>query len=201
MRPFLLQVAAVTTINVKSIPQRFWLSLSTVVAVALVVIVLLSFLAMANGFQRTLASSGAEDVAIILRGGSQAEINSTVSRDQIRLIEDAPGVARSSTGKPLVSAELYLIVDGVKRTTQTKANLPLRGIGQEGAAVRKGITIVEGRMFNPGANEIVVGKALLRQFQGFEIGQTVGFATSRWTVVGIFEADGSVIESEIWAGL
>ena len=201
MRPFLLQVAAVTVINVKSIPQRFWLSLSTVVAVALVVVVLLSFLAMANGFQRTLASSGAEDVAIVLRGGSQAEINSTVSRAQVRLIEDGPGIARGSNGKPLVSAELYLIVDGLKRSSQTKANLPLRGIGQEGAAVRKGIRIVEGRMFSPGANEIVVGKALLREFQGFQIGQTVSFATSRWTVVGIFEAEGSVFELEIWADL
>ena len=201
MRSFLLQVAAVTLINVKSMRQRFWLSLSTVGAIALVVVVLLSFLAMANGFQRTLTSSGAEDVAIVLRGGSQAEINSTVSRDQVRVIEDGPGIARNAEGKPLVSAELYLIVDGVKRSSQTKANLPLRGIGQEGAAVRKGIRIAEGRMFNPGANEIVVGKALLREFQGFEIGQTVSFATSRWTVVGIFEADGSVFESEIWADL
>jgi putative ABC transport system permease protein len=201
MRSFLLQVAAVTVINIKSIPQRFWLSLSTVVAVALVVMVLLSFLAMANGFQRTLTSSGADDVAIVLRGGSQAEINSTVARDQVRLIEEAPGIARSPEGKPLVSAELYLIVDGLKRTTQTKANLPLRGIGQEGAAVRKGIRIVEGRMFQSGANEILVGKALLREFQGFEIGKTVSFATSRWTVVGAFEAEGSVFESEIWADL
>src|SRR5215468_3152205 len=201
MRTFLLQVVAVTLINIKSIPQRFWLSLSTVVAVALVVMVLLSFLAMANGFQRTLASSGANDVAIVLRGGSQAEINSTVSREQVRLIEDGPGIARSPDGKPLVSAELYLIVDGVKRASQTKANLPLRGVGQEGAAVRKGIRIVEGRMFSPGANEIVVGKALLREFEGFEIGKTVPFSTTRWTVVGIFEADGSVFESEIWADL
>lgn len=201
MRPFLLQVAAVTAINIRSIPQRFWLSLSTVVAVALVVMVLLSFLAMANGFQRTLMSAGAEDVAIVLRGGSQAEINSTVSRDQVRLIEEGPGIARNAAGKPLVSAELYLIVDGLKRTSQTKANLPLRGIGQEGASVRKGIRIVEGRMFNPGANEIVVGKGLLREFQGFEIGKTVSFSASRWTVVGVFEADGSVFESEIWADL
>ncbi len=201
MRSFLLQVAAVTMINIRSIPQRFWLSLSTVVAVALVVVVLLSFLAMANGFQRTLTSSGADDVAIVLRGGSQSEINSTVSRDQVRLIEDGPGIARGSDGKPLVSAELYLIVDGIKRSSQTKANLPLRGIGPEGAAVRKGITIVEGRMFNPGANEIVVGKGLLREFQGFEIGQTVAFMTSRWTVVGVFDAGGSVFESEIWADL
>lgn len=201
MRSLLLQVAAVTAINVKSIPQRFWLSLSTVVAVGLVVVVLLSFLAMANGFQRTLTSAGADDIAIVLRGGSEAELNSTVSREQVRLFEDGPGIARSPDGKPLVSAELYLVVDGVKRSSQTKANLPLRGIGQEGAAVRKGIKIVEGRMFSPGANEVVVGRALLREFQGFEVGQTARFGTSRWTVVGIFEADGSVFESEIWADL
>ena len=201
MGALLRQIAAVTTINVKSIPQRFWLSLSTVVAVALVVMVLLSFLAMANGFQRTLMSAGADDVAIVLRAGSQAEINSTVSRDQVRLIEEGPGIARGPDGKALISPELVLIVDGLKRTSQTKANLPLRGIGPQGAAVRKGIRIAEGRMFNPGANEIVVGKALLREFQGFEIGKTVSFSASRWTVVGVFEADGSVFESEIWADL
>ena len=131
MRSLMLQVAAVTAVNLKSIPQRLWLSLSTVVAVALVVVVLLSFLAMANGFQRTLTGAGAEDVAIILRGGSQAELNSVVLRDQVRLIEDGPGIAKSPEGKPLVSAELYLTVDGLKRSTGTKANLPLRGIAFE----------------------------------------------------------------------
>jgi putative ABC transport system permease protein len=201
MHPLLRQVAAVTYINIKSIPQRFWLSSSTVLAIALVVVVLLSFLAMANGFQRTLTNSGADDVAVVLRGGSQSEINSTISRDQVRLIESGPGIARSADGKPLVSGELYLVVDGIKRSSQTKANLPLRGVGAEGAAVRKGIKIVEGRMFSPGANEIVVGSSLLREFQGFEIGRTASFATSRWTVVGIFAADGSVFESEIWADL
>ena len=201
MRPFLLQVAAVTVINVKSIPQRFWLSLSTVVAVALVVMVLLAFLAMAYGFQRTLAGTGAADVAIALRGGAAAEINSAVTREQVRLIEEGPGIARNAEGRPLVSAELYLVVDGVKRSTGTKANLPLRGIGREGAAIRKGITLVEGRMFNPGANEVVVGRSLLTEFSGFDLGETVRLGTSRWTVVGVFTADGSVFESEIWADL
>src|SRR6266568_1108545 len=116
MHSLLLQVIAVTTINLKSISQRFWLSLSTVTAVALVVMVLLAFLAMANGFQRTLTGAGSLEVAIVLRG-----------------------------------------------------------VGQEGAAVRKGITIVEGRMFNTGANEIVVGKGLQREFQGFDLNQTVAF--------------------------
>ena len=201
MRSLLLQVAAVTLMNLKSLPQRLWLSLSTVVAVALVVIVLLAFLAMGNGFQRTLASAGAEDVAVILRGGSQSEVNSVVTRDQVRLVEEAPGVAKNSDGQPLVSAELSLVVDGLKRSSPTKANLPLRGIGQEGAAVRKGITIVAGRMFAAGSSEIVVGKALLREFEGFELGQTVTFGTGRWIVVGLFEAEGSVFESEIWADL
>lgn len=201
MRSLLLQIVAVTRINIKSIPQRFWLSLSTVIAVALVVVVLLSFLAMAYGFQHTLKSAGAEDVVVVLRGGARSEINSVISREQVRLIEEGPGIARGADGKPLVSAELYLSVDGIKRSTGTKANLPLRGIGAEGAAVRKDIKLVEGRMFAPGSNEIVVGKSLVSQFRGFEPGQTVKFGTSRWQVVGVFAADGSVFESEIWGDL
>jgi putative ABC transport system permease protein len=201
MRSLLLQIAAVTMMNLKSIPQRLWLSLSTVIAVALVVLVLLAFLAMGNGFEHTLASAGAEDVAVVLRGGSGSEVASVVTRDQVRLIEEAPGVAKGPDGKPLVSAELYLVVDGINHSSQTRANLPLRGIGREGAIVRKGISITAGRMLEPGSNEIVVGKALLREFDGFELGQTVKFGAGRWTVVGVFEADGSVFESEIWADL
>ena len=201
MRSLLLQIVAVTAINLKSMPQRLWLSLSTVLAVGLVVMVLLSFLAMANGFRRTIEGAGAPDVAVVLRGGSQAEINSVVMRDQVRLIEEGPGVARGGDGKPLVSAELYLTVDGIKRSTGTKANLPLRGIGAAGAALRRDVALVSGRMFNPGSDEIVVGQALLREFQGFDLGQTVSFGTSRWTVVGIFSTGGSVFESEIWADL
>src|SRR5262249_59707725 len=109
----------------------------------------------ANGFQKTIAGSGADDIAMVLRAGSQAEINSTVSRDQVRLIEDGPGIARGSDGKPLISPELYLVVDGVKRTTKTKANLPLRGIGEQGAALRRNITLTAGRMVERGASEVV----------------------------------------------
>lgn len=201
MRSLLLQVIAVTSINLRSISQRRWLSLSTIVAVALVVVVLLAFLAMANGFRRTIAGSGSDDIAIVLRTGSQAEINSTVTRDQVRLIEDGPGIARGADGKPLTSPELYLVVDGIKRSTGTKANLPLRGIGDKGAALRKDIKITAGRMFEHGTNEIVVGKGLLREFAGLDLGSTVAFGTTRWTVAGIFEAGGSVFESEIWADL
>lgn len=193
------QVAAVAAINLKSIPQRFWISASTVVAVALAVGVLLAFQAMSNGFQQTLRGSGAPDVAVLLRGGAGAEINSGVSRDQVRLVEEAPGVARTAEGKPLVSAELYVVVDGVKRSSGTKANLPLRGLGPEGAAIRPAFTIVEGRMFTPGAAEIVVGRSLVKEFQGFDLGSTVKLGTATWTIVGVFEMGGTVFESELWA--
>src|ERR1700674_817692 len=169
MRSLFLQIVAVTLINLKSLPGRVWLSLSTVVAVGLVVMVLLSFLAMANGFKRTIEGSGAPDVAVVLRGGSQSEINSVVTRDQVRLFEEGDGVARDADGKPLLSAELYLTVDGIKRTTRTKANLPLRGIGPQGAALRRGIAVIDGRMFAPGSNEIVVGKGLRDEFSGFDL--------------------------------
>jgi putative ABC transport system permease protein len=201
MRSLLLQVAAVTMINIKSIPRRLWLSVSTIVAIALVVIVLLAFLAMANGFRHTLSGSGSDDIAVILRGGSESEINSVVLRDQVRLVEEAPGVARGPDGKPLVSAELYLTINGIKRASGTKANLPLRGIGPEGAAIRKDIRLVAGRMFNSGADEIVVGKGVQSEFEGFDLGSTVTSGSTRWTVVGVFEAGGSVFESEIWADL
>src|ERR1700730_4949871 len=201
MHSLLLQIGAITLMNLKSIPQRLWLSLSTVVAIALVVIVLLTFLAMANGFRRTLTGSGASDVAVILRGGSPSEINSAIARGQVRLIEEAPGIARNAAGKPLTSAELYIVVDAVKRASGTKANVPFRGIGPEGAALRHGIALVQGRMFNPGANEIVVGRGLVSEFEGFEPGQTVSFGTGRGNVVGVFASAGSVFESEIWADL
>ncbi len=201
MHSVLLQTIAVSKMNLKSVPQRFWISFSTVLAVALVVMVLLAFLAMANGFQQTLTSSGANDVAVLLREGARAEISSVISREQVHLLEESPGIAKGADGEPLVSAELYLVVDGIKRASQTKANVPLRGIGPEGGVLRRGITLIEGRMFHRGTNEIVVGKAMMREFQGFELGQTATFGPTSWKIVGAFVAEGSVFESEIWADL
>lgn len=192
------QIIAVCTINLKSLPQRFWLSLSTVVAVAMVVTVLLSFLALAAGFKRTLDGTGSESIAIMLRDGSQQEVNSVVALDQVRLIGEAPGIVRKQDGNPLVSGELYVIVDGVRRSTGLKANLPLRGIGKDGAALRDGLTITQGRMFEPGSNEIVVGEGLIREFAGFDLGSEVRLGTGTWKVVGVFSMNGAVFESELW---
>jgi putative ABC transport system permease protein len=194
------QIAAVTALNVRSIPQRGAMSLASVVAVALTIAVLLFFLALANGLSKTVEGSGAEDVAIVIREGSNAELNSVVTRDQLNVLAAGPGVVLRG-GAPAASGELLVIVDGVKRSSGTNANMPFRGIGPEGLALRRSVNIVQGRMFNPGTNEIVVGAGLLREFAGFEFGRTIRLRGTTWQIVGVFEAPGTVFESELWADI
>lgn len=192
------QILAVTGLTLRTLPQRFWMSAAAVLSVALVVVVLLAFLAMAQGFQKTMAGTGSKDIAILLRAGSAAELNSTILRDQLVVIEEGPGIARDTDGNPITSAELYVIVDGIKRSTQTEVNLPFRGVGPDAFATRPAIAIDQGRMFEPGTNEIIVGAAVQREFSGFELDSTIRLGTNEWTVVGVFKMEGSVFESEIW---
>lgn len=197
----LKQIGAVTMINLRSIPQRWGMSLATVLSIALVVGVLLGFLAMANGFRATVDGSGSDDVAVILGSGAQAELNSGLSRDSVRLIEVAPGLATGADGEPIVSPELYVIADGTKRATGNDANLPLRGVGENAPALRDGFTLIEGRMFAPGSNELVVGEGVIREFAGFDLGETIRLGANEWRVVGVFSTGGSVFDSEVWADL
>lgn len=192
------QIGAVTMLNLRSIPQRIGLSLATILSIALVVGVLLAFMAMANGFHATVSSTGSDDVAVMLRAGAQAELNSGVSREDVNLIEEAPGIARGEQGRPIISAELYVIVDGTKRATGTKANLPLRGVESEATSLRQNFHLTQGRMFDSGAAEMIVGESVLREFSGFDLGQTIRLNNNEWTVVGAFSTGGSVFDSEIW---
>lgn len=195
----LSQVRAVTAMNISSLQQRVWPSLATVIAVALVTGVLLGFLALSNGFKATLDGSGSEDVAVIVRKGGGGELSSVLGREQQQLISEGPGIAKDAEGKPLVSGELYVIVNGIRKSTGIKANLPLRGVGPSAEAVRGKVNIVEGRMFQTGIADIVVGKGVASQFDGFEVGQTVRLNGQDWKVVGMFDAGGSAFESELWA--
>jgi putative ABC transport system permease protein len=200
MSSLLNQIGVVTSLNLRSIPQRAAMSIASVVAVALAITVLLFFLALANVLRQTVEGSGADDVVIALREGSNAELNSVVARDQLNILASGPGVA-AKDGRPLVSGELLVIVDGIKKSTKSKANMPFRGISPEGVALRHGVRITQGRMFTPGANEIVVGKAMLEEFEGFEYGKSIRLRGTDWKVVGVFEAPGTVFESELWADI
>lgn len=196
---FFSQIGTVIAMNIMSLPRRLWMSLAAVFAVSVVVAVLLAFLAMAKGFENTLSGSGSDRIAIITRVASQSELNSVLGRDTVNIVTTAPGIAKDASGDPLYSAELFVIVDGTKRSSQTEANIPLRGISLDGLALREQMQIIEGRAFEPGRNEIVVGQGVQREFAGFELGREIRFGKTTWTVVGIFSTGGSAFESELWA--
>lgn len=192
------QTLAVASVGVSSLPQRWGASSVIVVGIAGVVGVLVAMLAMGEGFKATLNRTGNETTAIILRGGSQAETNSVITRDQVPLIGQLDGIARSRDGRPLVSPELSQVVSLVTRADGTDANAQLRGVGAMAWELRPQVRIVEGRRFEPGRRELVVGRGAREQYVGLEVGRTLELANQPWTVVGVFES-GDSHESELWA--
>jgi putative ABC transport system permease protein len=192
------QTLAVASVGVSSLPQRWGASSVIVVGIAGVVGVLVAMLAMGEGFEATLNRTGNESTAIILRGGSQAETNSVITRDQVPLIGQLDGIARSRDGRPLASPELSQVVSLVTRADGTDANAQLRGVGAMAWELRPQVRIVEGRRFEPGRRELVVGRGAREQYVGLEVGRTLELANQPWTVVGVFES-GDSHESELWA--
>jgi putative ABC transport system permease protein len=188
---------AVTGIGIASLPQRWAAASVIVVGIAGVVGVLVALLAMGRGFQATVASTGNAHTAIVLRGGSQAETNSSITRDLVPLVAGLPGIARDQQGRALASAELSQVVSLLSKASNSEVNVPLRGIGEHGWAVHERARIVAGRAFTPGKFELVVGRGAQRQFAGLELDQPIKLGNQLWTVVGIFES-GDVSESELW---
>jgi len=192
----LSQTTAITSLNLKSIPERWGASLVIVVGLAGVVAVFTALLAMAEGFQSTLKSAGRADVAMVLRGGSQAELNSALLRDQMTLIKQAAGIAKDSDDQPLASAEMIVIAELAKKGDRSAQNVTVRGVGPKGLKLRPQVKIIEGRMFETGKRELIVGRGVTQQFEA-NVGQTLRFRGSDWTVVGVFES-GDANESELW---
>lgn len=197
--PWLTQIVHITVINLRNVPSRLGTSLVVVVGIAGVVGVLVSVLAMAEGFRHTLASTGRDTRVIMLRAGSDSELASGVARDQAMLLANLPGIARDTGGRPLATAELMVMVDLPRRGQTDPNNVPLRGVQPAAFAVRDEVRLVEGRHFERGVREVVVGRKAAAQFAGLEVGSRIAFRDSDWTVVGIFETGGDVHESEIWA--
>jgi putative ABC transport system permease protein len=193
------QVGGITLLNLRTLPQRLGTSLVVVVGIAGVVGVLVSVLAMSEGFRHTLASTGRPDRVILLRAGSDAELSSGVPRDSATLLATLPGVARDATGRPLASAELVVMVDLPRQGKTDPNNVPFRGVQATAFDVRDEVRIVEGRPFQRGLREVIVGRKAARQFAGLGVGSRIGFRDSDWTVVGHFESGGDVHESEIWS--
>jgi putative ABC transport system permease protein len=194
---WLLQMMVVTVLNIRTMTQRIAPSAVAVVGVTGVVAVFVAVLSMAEGFRATMANTGSADTAMVMRSGADSEMTSILGRNDVRVIGDAPGVRRNADG-PVTSAELFVIVDLAKRSTGTVANVALRGVQGQPYLVRNGLRMVEGRPFQPGRNEIIAGRAAAGQFAGLDVGRTIKWGQNIWTVVGIFDAGGTVADSEVW---
>jgi putative ABC transport system permease protein len=195
------QILAITAMNVRSIPERWGPSLVIVIGLAGVVAVFTALLAMANGFSSTLQSAGREDNAIVLRGQSGAELNSGFGGDSADLIKLGPGIRKGADGRPLAAGEMMVITELARIDDPAAvANVTLRGVEPASFEIRPQLQISEGRMFETGKREVIVGAGVARQFAGTAIGDTLRMRGSDWTVVGHFAA-GDANDSEVWVDL
>lgn len=197
MLRWLSQIAALTAFNLRTMRQRLGWVLSAMVGMGFVVLVLVGVLSIGQGFSRTMRESGSPRRAIVLRSGADGEMMSVLGRDEARLLEQAPGVARQG-GAALVSPELFVVINLPQRATGTDANVPLRGVTEPAFGVHDEVRIVAGRRFAWGRNEVIVGRAAQREFAGLDVGSKLKLGLNEWEVVGAFTAGGSATESEIW---
>ena len=191
------QVVALTLFNLKTMGQRLGSVLAAMVGMAGVVAVLVGVLSIGQGFATAMEATGSPSRAIVLRSGADGEMMSVVGRDEAKLIAEAPGIATGAVG-PLVSPELFVVINLPQKSTGTDANVPLRGVTAPALEVHDEVTIVEGRPFAWGRNEVIVGRAAQRTFSDLEVGQSIRVGQNDWQVVGAFTAEGGGTESEIW---
>jgi putative ABC transport system permease protein len=192
------QTGAVIALNLRTIPARLSSSAVAIIGIAGVVVVFVSVLSIAAGFTAAMQGSGSPSRALVMRSGADSEMTSGLEGTDIDVIKQTAGIRREGAG-PLASAELYVIIDLPKRAIpDAAANVPMRGIEPAGMTVRDEVSLVQGRMFQFGTNEVIVGRAASGQFVSTNLGDTIVSGQNRWQVVGIFEADGGVAETEIW---
>ena len=165
---------------------------------ALVVYVFATVLMLAAGLKETLVATGEPDNVIVIRRGSQTEVQSGIDRPSAAIVETYPEIATGEDGRKLISKEPVVLINLPKRETGKPSNVVIRGATPIGFALRPQVRIVEGRMFRPGTSEIVAGRAIAQGFRGAAIGETLRFAQRDWTVVGVFDAGRTGFNSEIW---
>ena len=195
---WLRQTLAVMVLNVRTIPSRLNSSLVAIVGIAGVVVVFVSVLSIASGFSAAMQGSGSRGRALVMRSGADSEMTSGLSGDEVDIVNQAPGVARNGQSA-LTSAELYVIIDLAKKSAPgSSANVPMRGIEPLGMTLRPEVSILDGRMFRFGTNEVIAGRGAHGQFVNLNVGDTIVSGQNRWDVVGVFAANGSVAETEVW---
>ena len=186
--------------NFRSVKSRWTSTIVAVIGIAGTVGVFVAMLSLARGFKATLVASGSEDNAIVTRAGATSEMTSGVGLDSVKILQDAPGVARTADG-PLLTPEKVLIAPIPLLSTGTDANVQVRGVSPNVLTIRRQIKMKEGRMFQPGLSELVVGKNATTTYSGLTLGNTITLGSTKWQIVGIFDAGGSAFDSEIWGDM
>jgi len=184
--------------NLRSVTNRPVSTATTAVGIGLTVAIFIGALALAAGFRASLVTTGSPDNAIVLRKGADSEISSGVTLEQVNILKANPAVAVAPTGPPLASAEMVIVVNKERLGQKGSSNVMLRGVDAEAASLRGGITLVAGRMFTPGTDEVIVARRIAGRFAHCNVGDKLRFEQRDFTVVGQFTAAGSAFESEIW---
>ena len=182
----------------RSSSSRRLTTVITILGIALVVFVFTAVLMMANGVEKTLRSTGSDDNLIVVRKAAMSEIMSILDRDVANIISNMPLVASFADGRPMSSKEAVVIINLNKIAAPGISNVIVRGVEPAAFPLRPQVKIVQGRMFRWGAREVIVGAGITHRFAGAQIAEKMKFGGDLWTVVGIFEADGSGFESEAW---
>jgi putative ABC transport system permease protein len=183
--------------NVRSVRARWTSTIVAVLGIAGTVGVFVAMLSLARGFKATLVASGSPDNALVMRAGSSSEMMGGITLDSIKVIQDAPGIAQGSNG-PLITQDVVGVMPIPLISTGTDANVQIRGVSPNVLEIRKFVKMSQGRMFNPGMSEIVVGKNASKTYRGLTVGNKIDMAGGHWEVVGVFDAGGSAFDSEIW---
>ena len=184
--------------NLRSMKVRWASTLVAVLGIAGVVAVFLAMLSMARGFRETVKSSGLDSNALVLRGGATTESQSVLTLEQTKIIGDAAGLARDANGNPLISPEVVVNAVLPMRSSGNEVTVMVRGVSVKALEVRDQIKVMQGHFFNPGLAELIIGKNAAKLYQNLDMGGSLSLGGQTWKVVGIFDAGGSVFDSEIW---
>jgi putative ABC transport system permease protein len=195
LAPFLGNVPI--SYNFRSIRARWTSTIVAIIGIAGTVGVFVAMLSLARGFRATLVASGSPGNVLIMRAGSPSEMMGGITLDSVKIVEDAPGVAHDGA-EPLVTQEVVGVVPFPLISTHSDANVQVRGVSPNVLQIRKFVKIVQGRMFQPGLSELVVGKNASKSYEGMTVGNTVTFNGGQWKIVGVFDAGGSAFDSEVW---
>jgi len=184
--------------NLRNLAVRRTTTAMTAFSITLTVTVFIVLMALAQGLQSSLTTTGHPLNVIIMRDGSQSETVSFVKRDALQVIRYLHGIARDDKGEPWVSPEVIVLINLPRRGQVQGSNVTIRGVSAPGPSLRPEFKMVEGRYFRPGLREVVVSKRISERFQNCALGDKLKFAKGYWTVVGLFEAGNSAYNSEIW---